>query len=326
MTKNQVQKLAQKGHWKGQPLQGRLLETHISWVILADDFVFKIKKPVQFSFLDFSTLERRKHFCEREVVLNQRLTNIYLEVVAIGQNGGSLQIDEKVDNPIGYAVRMKKVDSELEMDNMLEADRVSEGHIAQLAKQIAKFHASAKIVEEPFDVGRMKEDFNDLTSVKEKANQLELPYAELIEIAITASNHFLDDHRDFIEYRALQGFRRDLHGDFHSGNIFLTDPPIVFDCIEFNDEMRQVDILDEIGFFSMDLEANGQIELSDLFLKEYQKCSDLNFSEKDHRLLNYYKMYRANVRAKVELLKDEPDFTTAEKYLSEIQRYVNRLC
>ncbi len=318
MNSGQIHKLAQEGEWRNSPLNAKVVETHISWVLLARDFVFKIKKPVKFSFLDFSSLERRKHYCEREIELNSRLTDIYLDVVPITFPDAIYEIGESSGKALEYAVRMKRQDSALEMDKMLKAGKVQDPHIEKLAKIMAGFHDRAEMIKEPFDIEKMQADFNDILTVQKKG---EAETTGVIKKAVEYSNRFLNKHRKLIEDRVAGGFRRDLHGDFHSGNIFLTKNPIVFDCIEFNDTLRYVDILDELAFFCMDLEAHGQKALSDKFLSFYQAETHRNSSDRELELFNYYKLYRANVRAKVNLLK-KGRHAGASAYLGVMKRYI----
>lgn len=323
MKSNDVKKLAEKGVWRGKPLHGKLVETHISWIILAEDLVFKIKKPESFNFLDFSTLEKRKYYCEKEVILNSRFSDIYLDVVPVYQQDDQFFLGGKNSDPVDFAVRMKKIAPEKEMSRMLESESVSHTHIEKLARTLAKFHRKAEVIKKPFDIGKMKEDFNDLDSVKSTiAENLGEEEAATCTNAIDYSNHFLELHQSFIEQRSEKGYRRDLHGDFHSGNIFLTEEPIIFDCIEFNDEMRQIDILDEIAFFCMDMDAHGRTDLGQQFLQTYQAAIDIEFSEKEMKLFNYFKLYRANVRTKVNSLNKPFKASMVRPYLQLMEGYL----
>lgn len=322
MKQDDIEILAKRGRFQDKPLNGKLKQTHISWIILSDDFVFKIKKPVKFSFLDFSTLDKRKHFCEREVELNSRLSNIYLDVTPISIKAGHYLLSDNNTAPMEYAVRMRKVDPKKEMDHMLKHKLVSTSHIKTLAGTLANFHRHAKVVYDSFDLAKMEADFNDLQSVYNIVSEtLGMSYSQIISEAIAYSNQFLQENKKHIQSRSALGFRRDIHGDFHSGNIFLTDDPIIFDCIEFNDQMRQIDILDEVAFFCMDMEARGFKDISRDFQQFYFEQMQISLNKSDRQLFTYYECYRANVRAKVTALKDgtEKDWQQVQQYLDFLQ-------
>ena len=326
MNGDEVRELAANGTWDGQLIKGTLLETHISWVILTASLAFKIKKPVRFSFLDFSTLERREHFCRREVELNRRLSDIYLDVVPIHRREGGLVMGGEGGAPLDYAVRMRKMDPALEMSRLLAKGRVSPARIVELAHMLAAFHATATIVRRPFDAQEMRQNFNDLHSVVGPIRrELGAEYAAICESAIDCSNRFLAQHRALLATRAADGFRRDLHGDFHAGNVFLSMPPVIFDCIEFNDALREIDILDEVAFLCMDLEAAARRDLGERFLEAYAERMNLRLSDDEHALFAYYKIYRASVRAKVMALRkgDERDWPKVTRYLDYVREQLS---
>lgn len=320
MDQKQIERLTEDGIWDGRPIRGVLKQTHISWLILVENYVFKIKRPVSLSFLDFSTLDKRRHFCHREVELNSRLTDIYLDVVPIRERGDGFEIGGEGPHVIDYAVRMKRLDSDREMLALLEAGRVTDRQIRQLAARLASFHREAARIEAPFSIDEMKARFNDIRSVSDRiAKRLGEDWTEAIERSIESSSRFLETHRRHIEERSRLGFRRDLHGDFHCSNVFLFDEPVIFDCIEFNDEMRQVDLLDEVAFFCMDLEARGRGDLSSQFLAEYQREMSLKLTDMEAMLFGYYKRYRANVRAKVSAMKETFDEAQVRAFLRLIR-------
>lgn len=312
-----------------------ILETHISWVILAGAFAYKIKKPVRFSFLDFSTRKKRKFFCERELSLNRRLApEMYLQVIPVFKKNGAFFFGEGQGRLIDYAVLMKRMDPEREMNTLLIADRVSEKAILTLAAKVAAFHQNATVIQQLPNIATIRRQFNDLQSVQAIAGKyLNSSYAATITDAIQTSDLFLHEYGYLITERCRTGFVRDLHGDLHTGNIFLYDEPVIFDCIEFNDAMRQLDVLDEAAFLCMDLEAYGQKHLGALFYQEYSRLLNLPQNSQLMILFNYYKCYRANVRAKVLLLrardaKDqeivESSIKSASRYLKLIANYLSK--
>src|SRR5688572_17415704 len=199
MTKDEIDMLISAGVPAGSPDKVELVETHISWVLLCNQFVFKIKKPLTYSFLDFSTIEKRKYFCEREVQLNSRLTkDIYLDVLPVVSVSDKIFITDKVDATgaiIDYAVRMKRIDKSRQMDMLLLHNEVGEGEITRLAEKIALFHKSAKIIYKK-DILLMQQEFNDLEGEKRNiAESLSAEAAEIITRAITSSDLFLEDHQ-----------------------------------------------------------------------------------------------------------------------------------
>ena len=304
MTSAEIDRLVSEGEFPDKTSRRELIETHISWVILCDEFVYKIKKPHRFSFLDFSTLSLRKHFCEREVELNRRLTpHVYLGVVPILSHQNTLIMDGSEGTVIDYAVKMRKLSVDKRMDKLLANNEVTEINIDNLAEKIADFHKRAAIIYDK-DLEEIREEFNDLESIKEYViRELGATYGSIIDRAVEFSNLFLDRHKNLLARRRKEGFYRDCHGDLHSRNIFLLPEPVPFDCIEFNEEFRQIDVLNEVAFLCMDLDAFGRRDLSDRFLESYNAFFSSLSSAEDHELFVYYKAYRANVRAKVNGLR-----------------------
>ncbi len=303
MTSEEIKSIIKTRSLPGNE-KGKLTETHISWVILTSHFAYKIKKPVSFSFLDFSTLAKRKYFCEREKQLNSRLAkNVYLGVLPVKKQGSKISIGGKGEI-IDYAVKMRRLMRSREMDGMLQAKRVTTEHIISIAETLVPFHRQAEIIKKEFDTKTLKTLFNDILSVKTFVKTTISPKgSEIINEAIRKSNQFLIQNRSAFRQRATDGFIRDCHGDLHSANIFLYKQPVIFDCLEFNDSFRQIDILNELAFFCMDLEEYGRKDLSKKFIEHYNKLFPVIRKSSDEALFWYYKLYRANVRTKVNALK-----------------------
>lgn len=321
MKPNEIEQLANNPDLFEQQEKPVLIETHISWVILSGAFAYKIKKPVRFSFLDFSSLKKRKYYCERELTLNQRLSpQMYLQVVPVCQNGQNFSVTAKNGRIVDYAVLMKRMDTEKEMDKLLKAGQVSKQAIIALAGKLAAFHRNAITIKDQPDINALRMRFNDLLSVQEFSVQhLGAPFVALIDKAVQYSDRFLEQNKSLIIERYVKGFVRDLHGDLHTANIFLCDDPVIFDCIEFNDSMRQLDVLDELAFLCMDIEACGRKGLSSLFYREYNKLSGMDQTKMIIALYHYYKCYRASVRAKVLLLRAR-DTKDQQVFKASIQR------
>lgn len=307
MTLEQIRSIIGNGAFPGRKQPVELVETHISWVILTPDFAFKIKKPVLLGFLDFSTEAKRKMFCEAEVLLNRRLApEMYLGVLPIGGKAERLQIAENARPVLDYAVQMRRIDNSREMDILLEQNRVTAEQIEQLAAVLAAFHRqvamTGPIVYHP---GAHWADFAELYRFQADIKQY------LGAAAIEKMNHwraqlplFLEQNAGRLIERVRQGFWVDGHGDLHARNIFLTDKgPLVFDCIEFSAHFRQSDILNELAFLCMDLEARGRPELANVFLQAYNRHWNVFPDPADQDLFLFFKAYRANVRLKVTLIE-----------------------
>ena len=314
-----------------------ILETHISWVLLTQQYAYKIKKPVQFSFLDLSSLDKRKYFCEEEVRLNRRLTQgMYLSVVPIYEIGGDFFLEKEGKNLVDYAVKMNKINTEKQMHLLLEKNAVTLQDIEQIVEVLVPFHQTAEIITKPLDILKMENDFNDLQSVqgfvkKELGDEFE----KTIQRAITFSNHFLEKNSALLAQRIERKMVRDGHGDLHSSNIFLDGQPIIFDCIDFNEDFRKIDLLNELAFFCIDLDAYAHEDLAEFFMEKYRQLfPEVLQSDFDAQLFLYYKMYRANIRAKVNALKAKGMTNKKQKneaiidvtrYLHLMKKYLNHL-
>lgn len=302
------------------------VETHISYVLLGRTQAYKMKKSIRYSFLDFSTLTKRKYFCEREVMLNNRLSKgVYLGVVPIRRQAGRISIGGKEGKIIDYAVKMKRLQLAKQMHLMLEEKLVTKKHMKSLADMIRKFHEQTDVVHVPFRQDAFTTRFNDILSVSGFIKTSMGPEAEaVIHRAIRISDSFLRIHHGFFQERLQEGYIRDCHGDLHSRNIFLYARPIIFDCLEFNDDFRKMDVLDELAFFCMDLEAEGFYSLSKAFTAYYFAGRRSEFGKREHLLFTYYKCYRANVRAKVNALRAmNPGVSVKKASLTDVKKYLD---
>jgi len=324
MKESQLKFLADAGTYLGKKIHGSVEETHISWVILTGRFAFKIKKPLKFSFLDFSSLAKRKKYCEKEVVLNRRFSEIYIGVVPVRKRGEDWRLGKGPGNIVDYAVQMKRMQSSKRMDFLLQGRKVTIPSILSLARMIGDFHAKAEIIATPFNVDFSRKAFNDIRFIGNFVWEEFPEYSAIVSRSVQWSDSFLRKHTDRFRERISGGFRRDVHGDLHSGNIFLYRRPVIFDCIEFNDAYRHIDVLDEIAFFCMDLEANDQKGLSRKFLVEYAHRFACFQNEEDKGIFNYFKCYRANVRAKVHALaaKQETDPGIRSRHVAWVGKYL----
>jgi len=248
-----------------------LVQTHISFVFLAGDYVYKVKKPVDFGFLDFTTLEKRKFFCERELELNRRLAgDMYLEVVPINRSGTQLKV-KGAGETIEYAVKMRRIPEDTMMSGLFERNQVHKDLIDELAKIIAEFHAKA-------ETGEAINKFGSLETVKfnwdENFDQTR-PFigrtidSNQFEVIHRQIQTFLNENRTLLRTRIEQDRIRDCHGDLHSGNIFVADRIYIFDCIEFNERFRYSDVVADVAFLAMDLDFKNRRDLSKYFVERY---------------------------------------------------------
>jgi aminoglycoside phosphotransferase family enzyme/predicted kinase len=316
-----------------RPQSVELRQTHISYVLLAGVYVYKIKKPVCFAFLDYSTLEKRRHFCREEIRLNRRLApTVYLDVVAIVKKNGAFTIDERLREPVfEYAVKMRRLPENHLLDQRIRAGKARKEDFDRIAAKLASFYGTAA-TDQAWLYGSA-----DAIRRKLQANVKELE--PLIGATLTAeefirireyNDNFVAQHRQLLDTRVRDARVREGHGDLRAEHICLEDDPVIFDCIEFNEEFRYCDAASEIAFLSMDLDYLGSPLLSEYFAAHFQKLTqDSGLT----LLLPLYKAYRACVRGKVETLKSqegevpenerEEARSRARRYFHLAYRYVN---
>lgn len=314
-----------------ETLAPELVETHISWILLMPETVYKMKKPHKLNFLDFSTRAERHYYLQQELTLNRRLApEVYRSVEPLFYlPGGELHLGEIADAnrarqafPVDYALRMQRLDRSKELDKWIPRlkeespenweDALPAERWETLARRLAEFHHQQPAEQYPFAPGEHVERFADLLSVAEQAAPLlqTLKQPDLLKRLTDRWTVFLQEQAPTFQARIDRGCVRELHGDLHTGNIFFTQPPVVFDCLEFNRSMRVVDVLDELAFLQADLYAWGAKELPDKLWATYCRAlKDLGATHllpqnaAEENLHSYFIAYRLNVRAKVSLLK-----------------------
>lgn len=320
MNREQIDKLLESCPFQDQCHDPGFFETHISWVILTDHYAFKIKRPVKYSFLDFSTLRKRRHYCEEEVELNRRLApEMYLGVIPITEG----LLEREGTKIIEYAVQMKRMDNSLEMDRLLKEGKLDPSGLERLAEKIARFHQHTRIIKNAFDTTGFQEKFADLLTVRDTVQKkLGDPWVEKIDACAERSNVFLNSSRNYFNQRIITNFRRDCHGDLNASNIFLYEDPVVFDCIEFNKEYRHIDVLNEIAFLCVDLDFFGYRDLSEHFYRSYLEALGVEEDDQSGELFMYYKSYRANVRAKVTAISIQKTSGNGRE-VEDLKRYIS---
>ncbi|MGG7665502.1 hypothetical protein [Dyadobacter sp. BHUBP1] len=300
MDRSEIESLASRGDFNGAPLHASLEETHISWILLGAGCAFKIKKPVRLSFLDFSRVSQRRQACRKELRLNSRFSPIYQQVLPVREHNGQFSIGGAKGRIVDYAVVMRRLAATKKMDAMLNVEKVSAGHIVALAQEIAFMHSRSQTIAKPFDLAELARTFDDLGGVTSFASeQLGQRYGDLIERARSFSAACLSRYGGRINERVGLGYRRDVHGDLHCGNIFLYKKPVLFDCLEYNDTFRQIDVIDELAFLCMDMESYCKQAFSEIFLSTYCDYFPCFQVPEDSLVFIYYKCLRANIRAKV---------------------------
>ncbi len=302
-----------------------VVETHISWIFLTDTLAYKVKKPLDLGFLDFSTLEKRLHCCNEELRLNQRLCReIYLSVVPIVRSANTFLVDAEGEI-VDYAVKMVRFERTMELDRMLAKKLLNEEHIDQLSTMIARFHASLPATPAESGFGQpenlIKPILHNFTSmepiaaVADEVNQLEFLRAWCIREHQQLTPLFLERKRG--------GFIRQCHGDMHTGNmVWWRGRIFIFDCIEFNESLSIIDVISDLAFLFMDLCHGGERRLAWRLLNNYLTESG------DYcalPLLSFYTLYRAMVRAKVTAIRygQTSDQDEAQKILEEHRSYLH---
>jgi len=270
----------------------------MSFLFLTGDYVYKIKKPVDLGYLDYTTLEKRRFFCQQEIELNRRLCpEVYLEVVPIVSSEGQIHLGGK-GQAIEYAVKMKQLPGERMMDRLLPQNRVTEEMVVGVAEKLAAFHGKAKTSPEISAYGKLdaiivntEENFTQT----EKYVDISIPFLKYQHIQ-TYTNDFIKINRSLFDKRITDGRIRDCHGDLHAAHVCLSNGIYIYDCIEFNDRFRYGDVASEVAFLAMDIDRFQRADLSQAFVNAYVRMSQ---DKELFQLLNFYKCYRAYVRGKV---------------------------
>lgn len=295
------------------PQRIELMQTQMSFIFLTDNYVYKVKKPVNLGYLDYTTLEKRQFYCYREVELNRRLCpDVYLSVVPITRDKNNFFVGGRGE-AIEYAVKMRRLPQEAMMDVLLTNNQVSSEMVISLAQKLVDFHRRA-------ETNAAISTFGNLDTIAQNTEENFSQTEKYIGNTISRDKYqrikaytdsFTSQNAPLFQKRLVDGRIRDCHGDLHAAHICFTDDICIYDCIEFNDRFRYCDIASEVAFLAMDLDHYRRADLSDCFVDAYVAQSR---DKELLKLLNFYKCYRAYVRGKVESFKlDDPHISDEER-------------
>ena len=302
-----------KAYPETPPQRIELAQTQMSFVFLTDDYVYKVKKPVNLGYLDYTTLDKRDFYCQREVELNRRLCPAaYLGVVPIRRDKGNISIDGQGEI-IEYAVKMRRLPQQAMMNVLLTNNKVSPQMVTSVAQKLAEFHQRAETNATISAFGNLdaitKNTEENFTQTKKYIGNT-IPQDKYQRIKDYTTT-FIKNNAPLFRQRINDGRIRDCHGDLHAAHICFTDDICIYDCIEFSDRFRYCDVASEVAFLAMDLDHYGRADLSRSFVNAYVAQSR---DDELLRLLNFYKCYLAYVRGKVEGFKlDDPYIPAEEK-------------
>jgi len=308
-----VEALLKSDAYPHNPRKIELVQTQMSFLFLTGDFVYKVKKPVDLGYLDYTTLEKRRFFCHQELELNRRLCpEVYLEVAPVVTSEGRIRIGGQGET-IEYAVRMRQLPREQMMDNLLALNRVTEDMVVNVAEKLAAFHDEATTSPEISVYGKLDAI---ATNTEENFSQTK----KYVDVSIPSTRYdrikaytdsFTKSNGSLFQKRVQEGRIRDCHGDLHAAHICFGDGIHIYDCIEFNDRFRYGDVASEVAFLAMDVDRYQRADLSQAFVDAYVRLSQ---DKEIPKLLDFYKCYRAYVRGKVECFKlDDPYIPEEEK-------------
>ncbi len=311
-----VQKMLQPEFYP-HPVQTpiQLCQTHISFIVLTGEFAYKIKKSVNFGFLDYSTLENRKFFCHQELRMNQSLApDLYLEVLPIKQNGNRFSFSLDTDSIVEYALKMRQFSQDDLLINRFKQGKLTLEQMTELGNVVADFHLKAPTNDYILQFGQVERIRHAIDQNFAQTDQYigmaqtQQQYDQTLQF----NQQFFKERQALFQQRIQNKWIRECHGDLHLKNICIFQDKItLFDRIEFNEEFRYVDVMYDIGFLMMDLEARGCIDLSHQFLNTYlEQTGDWEGLQ----ILPFYLSRQAYVRAKVNsMMLDEDTISEDEK-------------
>jgi len=308
-----VEALLEPRAYPHKPQRIELVQTQMSLIYLTGEYVYKVKKPVNLGYLDYTTLEKRHFFCRQELELNRRLCpDAYVTVVAVVEENGELRVEAQ-GKAIEYAVKMRQLPGDRMMDVLLPRGQVTPEMVARVAERLVNFHQKAETNQEIAAFGKLnviRQNCDENFVQTEKYVGLTVLRAKYERIR-GYTNGFIESNAGLFEKRVAEGRIRDCHGDLHAAHVCFTDDICIYDCIEFNNRFRYCDVVSELAFLAMDLDRYQQASLSQHLVDTY---AGVSHDKGLLSLLNFYKCYRAYVRGKVEGFKlDDPLISQNEK-------------
>ena len=323
-----VQALLRPGAYpqEERPARVELVETHVSYLFLTASYVYKVKKPVDYGFLDFTSLEKRRHFCRQEVLLNRRLSpQVYLGVVEVRRDGDSYAV-EGPGETVEYAVQMRRLPRSRTMSELLRNRALDAAQVRRIAQRVQSFHQAAETSPHVTALGGIE---TVRSNVLENFAQTERYIEQTVSRrdfrrTLAYSQAFLAEREALFAQRAGEGRIRDGHGDLHTAQIFVDDDVAIIDCIEFNERFRYGDVASDLAFLAMDLDYYERDDLSRALVDAYVEASGDRGVED---VLDFYKCYRAWVRGKVTSFRlDDPSLSPpARRSLADEARRYFRL-
>jgi len=302
--------------YPGIPSDISLVQTSTSYIFLTGAFAYKMKKPVDPGYLDYTTLEKRHFYCKREVTLNRRLCpDIYLDTVPITEGKDGLSVEGK-GKALEYAVKMKQMPGESMLSALLATGSITGNIMHDIARKLAEFHGKAATSEKISDYGDIEfilngTEENFIDSIRYISKTISQKRYRAIK---DFTNGFIENNTELFYERISDSKIRDCHGDLRIKHICVADDIYIFDCIEFNDSLRYSDVASEVGFLAMDLDQYGRSDLSNVFVDAYISITN---DEDLPEILNFYKCYRAYYRGRIESMKlDIPNIS--EEQVAEI--------
>ena len=313
MSKALVEVLLKPEIYPHHPQKVELVQTQMSFLFLTGDYVYKVKKPVDLGFLDYTTLEKRRFFCQQEIELNRRLCpDAYLEVVPIVSRRGQIHLGGEGE-ATEYAVKMRQLPADRMLDKLLPLGLVTGEMVARVAEKLAAFHYAAVTSPEISAYGKIeaiKINTDENFAQTEKYIDISIPSNTYHQIK-SYTDSFLQSNKSLFRKRVKDGRIRDCHGDLHAAHVCISNGICIYDCIEFNDRFRYGDVASEVAFLAMDVDRFQHAELSQAFIDSYVHLSG---DKELPWLLNFYKCYRAYVRGKVtSFMLDDPYIPEKEK-------------
>ena len=308
--------LKHRHSYPDNPKTVETIETHMSWVFLTDRFAYKLRKPVRFDYLDFSTIDARRRDCEAEVQLNKRLADgVYIDTVPlVVDTDGKIQLG-KNGKIIDWLVKSHRLERQQMLDYAINNHLVKDHELYHVAQALVDFYMKSK----PIDISPTEYLQRFRQEIVANETELSKPVYPLpgdtIKHITAAQMAFLQHHAGDLMERAAQKHITDAHGDLRPEHICLTTPPVIIDCLEFNREYRLLDTIDELSFLAVDCERLGAPQVGERVIEWYRQLTNDNPTD---RLLHFYKSFRACLKAKIAI------WHTVDNSIHEHAKWIHR--